>query len=206
MGDLALCQEWIGDLGREECRFAFAVSSNLTKFIDKADTCFEFQPWIDVGDTFLLAAAIFRPDAVILASNSFWGMKNQCGAQCGQFPEQLYRLGVPLLSFDSFEMGFSTRVPHANQSIRVRACPSRGVEHARYVAIMYGAEGPSFLYARGLRQGTRRLQGADAAQVGSRSREEDGGLSRIREPISIDHEVIPALLLAPGPVVCFYGV
>ena len=48
MGDLALCQEWIRDLKREECRFAFAVSSNLPKFIDKTDTCFEFQPWIDV--------------------------------------------------------------------------------------------------------------------------------------------------------------
>ena len=56
MGDLALCQEWIRDLKREECRFAFAVSSNLTKFIDKTDTCFQFQPWIDVRGLSLWAS------------------------------------------------------------------------------------------------------------------------------------------------------
>jgi len=115
MGDLALCQEWIGDLGRDDYRFGFVVSDGLVPFIDPADAVYPFDPAVDVAETIVAAAARFGPDAVIVASNSFWSIPGQRGAVFGRFPSELYSLGVPLLSFDPFEIGFRTYVPHANQ-------------------------------------------------------------------------------------------
>jgi hypothetical protein len=123
MGDLALCQEWIGDLGRERYRFAFLISENHRAFIDPADDVFLFRPLVDVGETIAATAARFRPDAVILASNSFWSMPGQRGAVFGRFPEELYRLGVPLLSFDPFEIDFSTTVPYAKKTLAFPPVP-----------------------------------------------------------------------------------
>jgi hypothetical protein len=71
MGDLALCQEWIGDLGRDEYRYAFVLTGNLARFVEQQDQCFLFRPLVDVVDTIAEAAAHFRPTAVIMASNSF---------------------------------------------------------------------------------------------------------------------------------------
>jgi hypothetical protein len=133
MGDLALCQEWIGDLTREEYRFAFILSANLAQFVDPADTCFLFDPRVDVGDAIADAASRFRPDAIILASNSFWNMRNQRGAKFGHFPPQLYTLGIPLLSFDPFEMHFRTKVPHSDKSFEFPAIPP-GVWALRYMS------------------------------------------------------------------------
>src|ERR1043166_4322363 len=133
MGDLALCQEWIGDLGREQNRFAFVLASNLSRFVDPSDDCYHFRPSVDIGETIAAAAADFCPDAVIMASNSFWSMKNQCGAQFGRFPDELYRLGVPLLLFDPFEIGFRTKVPRANRSFEFPEIPPK-VWRLRYMS------------------------------------------------------------------------
>ena len=156
MGDLALCQEWIGDLGREAYRFGFVLASGLTQFVDPADTCFVFRPWIDAGETILQVAAAFRPDAVILASNAFWGLRNQRGARFGQFPEQLYHLGLPLLSFDPFEIGFKTRVPHGDLTPVNLACEGETLtlfdfESSSYSWFTYDLASPLYsLFVHGL--------------------------------------------------------
>jgi hypothetical protein len=123
MGDLALCQEWINDLGRIDFRFAFVLAPNLNRFIDPQDERFFFQPTVDVGATIAAAAANFRPDAVIVASNSFWNIPNQRGAAFGRFPDDLYGLGVPLLSFDPLELGFRIGVPFTKYAVEFPAIP-----------------------------------------------------------------------------------
>lgn len=133
MGDLALCQEWIGDLGRDEHRFAFVITENHGPFIDPRDERYAFSSEVDVADTVVDAARRFRADAIVMASNSFWSIRGQRGAAFGRFPEKLFDLGVPLLSFDPFEIGFRTYVSHADQAIEFPAIPD-GVWKLRYMS------------------------------------------------------------------------
>lgn len=110
MGDLALCQEWIADCGRRDHRFAFVLSERLSAFIDEADQRFYFDPETDAGRTILDAAASFGADVLIFASNSFWNMR-QKGVTFGEYPFDPDVAGVPVLSFDPFEIAFGSTLP-----------------------------------------------------------------------------------------------
>ncbi|HEV7684322.1 MAG TPA: DUF6365 family protein [Pyrinomonadaceae bacterium] len=123
MGDLALCQEWIADLGREECSFAFVLSSDLLLFLDSRDERFLFDPGVHVKRTILAAAKNFRPDFVIFASNSFWNLKNQKGALFGDFPLSPGDLDVPVLSFDPFEIAFENVTPFSGTRTKFAGVP-----------------------------------------------------------------------------------
>jgi hypothetical protein len=68
-----------------------------------------------------------------MASNSFWSMRYQRGATFGRFPEQLFGLGVPLLSFDPFEMAVRTRVPITGAEFEFPAVPP-SVWRLRYMS------------------------------------------------------------------------
>jgi hypothetical protein len=133
MGDLALCQEWIGDLGRDEYQFTFVLASNLARFVDPSDNCVHFRPSIDIGETIAAAAAKFKPDAIIMASNSFWSMRHQRGAKFGRFPDELFGLKIPVLSFDPFEIGFRTKIPHSDQIFEFPEIPAN-VWRLRYMS------------------------------------------------------------------------
>jgi hypothetical protein len=104
MGDIALCQEWIADIGREDTRYAFVISPDLAPFIDPSDACYRFSREIHVKHTILEAAASFHPDAVIFATNSFWNMPGQEGAEYGRFALEPGDIEVPVLSFDPLEL------------------------------------------------------------------------------------------------------
>jgi hypothetical protein len=164
MGDLALCEEWIGDLGREEFRFAFVLAPELTRFIDPADAQFWFFPEHDVGDTIAEAAKQFRPDAVVLATNSFWTIPGQRGAVFGRYPEQLFRLGVPILSFDPFETGFRATVVPVNITIEFPAVPPH-VWSLRFVSRDSAAPNARHFSTRGLVARARDLPRADVLRA-----------------------------------------
>jgi hypothetical protein len=123
MGDLALCQEWIADLGRADFDFGYVLCQRMAPFIDPTDVQFFFDPDVHVAETILAAARVFRPDAIIFASNAFWNIRGQKGASFGVFPLKVHQAGVPLLSFDPFEIEFETRVRQTGARIRFAAVP-----------------------------------------------------------------------------------
>ncbi len=123
MGDLALCREWIADLGREEFEFAFVLDRSLTSFIDSRDRCFSFAADIHVEETILRAAATVSADVIIFASNAFWNLGGQKGAEFGRFPLGVHRAGVPVLSFDPFEIAFDNVVPRLGKRTHFEPVP-----------------------------------------------------------------------------------
>jgi hypothetical protein len=123
MGDIALCQEWIADIGREDTRYAFVISPDLAPFIDPSDACYRFSREIHVKHTILEAAASFHPDAVIFATNSFWNMPGQEGAEYGRFALEPDDIEVPVLSFDPLEIGFVHKMPQSGNTVSFEPVP-----------------------------------------------------------------------------------
>jgi len=123
MGDLALCEEWIGDLGRAEFEFGFVIAPVLARYIDAADAQFWYSPSLTVGATIAAATDEFRPEAVIIATNAFWTIPQQPGATFGEYPPELFRIGVPVMSFDPFEGGFAAIVEPTGRTIEFPAVP-----------------------------------------------------------------------------------
>lgn len=111
MGDLALCMDWVASLGRRRYRHAFVLGARLRPYVDPADRCFVFERAVPVGHTIVAAAREVGADAVILATNSFWNLPGQAGAEFGRYPPQLADLPCPLLSFDLYEGAISTSLP-----------------------------------------------------------------------------------------------
>ena len=116
MGDLALCQEWIADIGRDDYRFGFVLSPELVPFLDPCDQRFCFDPEVHVRETILAAADELEADALVFASNAFWNLPGQAGARFGSFALEARDARVPLLSFDPFEVGFDLRLPGSDEA------------------------------------------------------------------------------------------
>ena len=125
MGDLALCREWTAELGRTDHTFGYALCEGLRRFVDPCDLTFVFEPNTHVNDTLLAVVRSFRPDAILLACNSFWSIRGQAGATFGSFPFELLRTGIPLASFDPFETEFETEVEGVGNRVRFPGVPSR---------------------------------------------------------------------------------
>lgn len=123
LGDLALCQEWIADLGRVDFRFAYVLSHELLPFIDNRDERFLFDPGVHVRKTILAAARGFGADAIVFASNAFWNLKNQKGALFGDFPLAAEDIDIPVLSFDPFEIAFENVTPLSGKKTKFAAVP-----------------------------------------------------------------------------------
>lgn len=123
MGDLALCQDWIGDLGRDDYCFSFAATASMVSYIDARDHCFIFQKEYDVKQTILDAVASFAPHAVIFATNAFWNLSGYQGCRFGEFILQKGDVKVPVLSFDPFETGFTHILPQTGEAIPFSAVP-----------------------------------------------------------------------------------
>lgn len=134
MGDMALCQEWIGDLGRDTFQYAFVLCGNMAPYIDDGDVRFLFESDTDIRTTVLAAARSFGPEAIIFASNSFWTIPGQKGAQFGTFPPELHLAGIPLLSFDPFELSFETTVRQTGARACFPAVPA-SVWALRYMSL-----------------------------------------------------------------------
>lgn len=134
MGDLALCQDWIEDLGREHYRFSFAATSSMVAYIDKSDPCFIFQKDYPVKQTILDAVASFTPDALIFATNAFWNLSGYPGCKFGEFILQPGDVSVPVFSFDPFETGFTHILPQTGEAIPFAAVPD-WVYALRYMSV-----------------------------------------------------------------------
>ena len=71
------------------------------------------------GRTVLAAARSFGPEeALLLRVEPFWTIPGQKSVQFGTFPPELHLAGIPLLSFDPFELSFETTVRQTG----ARAC------------------------------------------------------------------------------------
>lgn len=134
MGDLALCQDWIEDLGREEYCFSFAVAESMVRYIDKADRCFIFRKDYSVKQTILEAVASFDPHVLIFATNAFWNLSGYTGCRFGEFVLQEGEVDIPVLSFDPFEIGFTHILPQTGVEIPFPAVPD-WVYALRYMSV-----------------------------------------------------------------------
>lgn len=134
MGDLALCQDWIEDLGRERYCFSFAAAENMAAYIDSRDHCFIFQKEYPVRQTILDAVDSFAPHAVIFATNAFWNLSGYTGCKFGEFVLQEGDVDVPVFSFDPFEIGFTHILPQTGAVIPFPAVPD-WVYALRYMSV-----------------------------------------------------------------------
>ncbi len=103
IGDLAFCLEWVTELKRENYRHAFIVDRSIQKFIHKEDSLFFFEHDLHVKETILKAVSEFKADVIIFASNSYWNIAGQKGAERGKWYEEILNLDIPILSFDPLE-------------------------------------------------------------------------------------------------------
>jgi hypothetical protein len=103
MGDLSLCLEWVNELGRKEFQHAFVLDRSLQHIIQSKDTLFFYEKDLHVKDSILEAASTFKADVIIFASNSYWNIRGQKGAETGKWDEEILGLDIPLLSFDPLE-------------------------------------------------------------------------------------------------------
>lgn len=102
-GDLALCRQWIHELGAADYRYAFVLAEKLSPLAPAEAERFHFDRNKDVEETILEAACSFQPDAVLFATGACWRIAGQPGAVAGRFPAKVLELGVPVFSFDPFE-------------------------------------------------------------------------------------------------------
>ncbi|MGA8496780.1 MAG: DUF6365 family protein [Xanthobacteraceae bacterium] len=112
MGDLALCRDWITDIGRDDFRYGYVLSEQLDRFIDARDARFYFAPEVDVKNTILAATERMQADGIVFASNAFWNLPGQRGAEFGRFPIGPGEIDIPIMSFDPFEVDFEIQVPN----------------------------------------------------------------------------------------------
>jgi hypothetical protein len=149
MGDLALCQEWIEDLGRDEYRFAFAATPNMAAYIDKKDICFLFQKDHSVRQTILDAVGSFKPYALIFATNAFWNLSGYEGCKFGEFILQEDDVNIPVCSFDPFETGFVHTLPQTGALIPFSAVPG-WVYALRYMTTQKLSPNAVHFHAKGI--------------------------------------------------------
>jgi hypothetical protein len=123
MGDLALCQDWIEDLGRDDYCFSFTAAENMASYIDSRDHCFVYQTDYSVKQTILDAVDAFTPDGIIFATNAFWNLSGYQGCKFGEFILQEGDVKVPVFSFDPFETGFTHIMPQTGAAIPFAAVP-----------------------------------------------------------------------------------
>lgn len=123
MGDLALCQEWIEDLGREAYVFAFVSDPAMHEFIDTNDICYALSRDLPVRETLLTSCDLFNPDAVIFATNAFWNLPGYQGVRFGEFVLSKDDLDVPVLSYDPFEIGFKHSLPQNGLEVNFSSVP-----------------------------------------------------------------------------------
>lgn len=100
MGDLALCSFWSRSLGRERYTFIYLLPQLVSKFVDPVDVFVHYQPKQHVRDAISGAVKRFLPDVVIYATNSFWSIEGQAGAEFGQFVPLPDDCTIPVCSFD----------------------------------------------------------------------------------------------------------
>lgn len=123
LGDLALCQDWIEELGREDFHFAFACSPAMNTFIDSNDEISNFEPEQPIKKTILDTYRQFSPHLIIFATNAFWNLTGYEGCRFGEFILQEGDVDVPVLSFDPFEIGFQYTLPQTGDVIPFSAVP-----------------------------------------------------------------------------------
>jgi hypothetical protein len=134
MGDLALCLNWIRDLGRDAYSFGFVLEQDLIPYVSQLDACFPFEKNINVKETILQAVAEFSADALIFATNSFWNLPAHKGCKFGKFILDQGDVAIPVLSFDPFETGFNHIMPQSGHIIPFSAVPD-WVYALRYMSI-----------------------------------------------------------------------
>lgn len=103
MGDLSLCLEWVNELGRKEFQHAFVLDRSLQHIIQSEDTLFFYEQDRHVKESILEAVSTFTADVMIFASNSYWNIRGQKGAETGKWDKEILNLNIPLLSFDPLE-------------------------------------------------------------------------------------------------------
>ena len=123
MGDLALCEEWIADLGREDYRFAFVLHPRMEQYLEGKETLFFYEQERDARQTVLHAHHTFGSAAIIFATNAFWNLSDQSGVQFGKFLLEEGDVEVPVFSFDPFEIGFDHVMPQSGSVIPFAAVP-----------------------------------------------------------------------------------
>ncbi|KAA5533702.1 hypothetical protein F0919_14310 [Taibaiella lutea] len=134
MGDLALCLNWIKDLGREEYHFGFVFDAEFTKYISEEDSYYIFEKSKNVKQTILDAVVQFSADAIIFGTNSFWNLPGYTGCKFGQFILDEDDVTIPVMSFDPFESGFTHIMPQTGSIISFSAVPD-WVYALRYMSI-----------------------------------------------------------------------
>lgn len=103
MGDLSLCLEWVNELGCKEFQHAFVLDRSLQHIIQSEDTLFFYEQDRHVKESILEAVSTFKANVIIFASNSYWNIRGQKGAETGKWDEEILNLKIPLLSFDPLE-------------------------------------------------------------------------------------------------------
>lgn len=123
MGDLAFCQLWERDIGRETTEFGYVLSRSQAPQIDPRDRCYFFDPSRHVRETIREAAEAFRPDAIFFGTNSFWNIAGQKGAELGFFDDTLRELRIPLMSLDAYEERRLANTPWRPDILEFEAVP-----------------------------------------------------------------------------------
>ncbi|MFT5823033.1 MAG: hypothetical protein ACI8ZM_004292 [Crocinitomix sp.] len=124
MGDLALCQEWIEELGRDIYQFGYVLVPGLEKFIDPQEERFLFSKEINIKSSILNAVQEFKAEALIFATNAFWNLPDYQGVKFGEFILKENDLSIPIFSFDPFEIGFTHVMPQNGAKIEFSEVPS----------------------------------------------------------------------------------
>jgi hypothetical protein len=124
MGDLALCQEWIEELGRDNYIFGYVLAPDLEKFIEHQDERFLFSKKVNIKSSLLNAVQLFNADALIFATNAFWNLPDYQGVTFGEFLLEENDIDIPVFSFDPFEIGFTHIMPQNGAKIEFSEVPS----------------------------------------------------------------------------------
>lgn len=134
MGDLALCLNWIMDLGRKDYSFGFVFDAEFIQYVHEEDSYFIFERGKKVKQTILEAVTQFSASAIIFATNSFWNLPGFTGCKFGEFVLNENDVTIPVMSFDPFETGFDHIMPQSGHVISFSAVPN-WVYALRYMSI-----------------------------------------------------------------------
>ena len=103
VGDLSLCLEWLNELGHDRFQYAFLLDRSLRHITRGKNILFFYEQDRHVKESILEAVSAFKADVIIFASNSYWNIKGQKGAEMGKWGEEILNLNIPILSFDPLE-------------------------------------------------------------------------------------------------------
>lgn len=134
MGDLALCLNWVMDLGRKDYSFGFVFDAEFIKYVNQEDSYYLFERSKNIKQTILDAVVQFSADAIIFATNSFWNLPGYIGCKFGEFVLDEDDVTIPVMSFDPFERGFDHIMPQSGSVISFSAVPS-WIYALRYLSI-----------------------------------------------------------------------